>query len=84
MAALVYGRSVFPEMKTNWETHPLNIGHQDSPGCWRCHDGEMSTADGAHTIPMDCDTCHTFLVQDAPEPPDLTVMATSGAEKTTP
>lgn len=70
-AARVYGRSVFPEMKTNWETHPYNIGHDDFPGCWRCHDDEMSTADGKHTIPQDCETCHVFIVEDSPTTPDL-------------
>ncbi len=70
-AARVYGRSVFPEMKTNWETHPYNIGHDDFPGCWRCHDSEMSTADGKHVIPQDCDTCHAFIVEDSATRPDL-------------
>ncbi len=70
-AADIYGRTVFPAMKTNWETHPDNIGHDDFPGCWRCHDGEMSTADGNDTIPIDCDTCHVFLVEDSPTEPDI-------------
>src|SRR6266496_1384751 len=29
----------FPEMKTDWQTHPNNIGHLYSSGCFRCHDG---------------------------------------------
>jgi hypothetical protein len=70
-AARVYSRSVFPEMKTNWETHPNNIGHDDFPGCFRCHDGTFSTADGSKTIPPDCETCHVFLVEDSPTKPDL-------------
>lgn len=70
-AAEVYGRLVFPEMRTNWETHPNHIGHEDSPGCWRCHDDEMTTADGGHVIPMDCENCHVFLIEDASEPPDF-------------
>jgi hypothetical protein len=70
-AAAVYGRSVFPAMKTNWETHPNNIGHDDFPGCWRCHDGEMSTADGKDTIPIDCETCHVFIVEDSSTLPDI-------------
>ncbi|NOZ95334.1 MAG: cytochrome C [Acidobacteria bacterium] len=68
-AAEVYGRTFFPEMKTDWKTHPNNIGHEDFPGCWRCHDDEMSTADGRHTIPQDCDTCHVFLAEDSQTPP---------------
>jgi hypothetical protein len=70
-AAHVYGRIVFPEMKTNWETHPNNIGHEDSPGCWRCHDGEMATADGERMIPFDCETCHRMLVEDSPVEPSI-------------
>ena len=76
-AAEVYGRITFPEMNTNWETHPNHIGHPDPstdqgfPGCWRCHDDELTTADGKHTIPQDCDNCHTFLVEDSPTPPEF-------------
>jgi hypothetical protein len=36
----------FPEMKTNWATHPNNIGHLYSSGCFRCHDGEHVTNTG--------------------------------------
>ena len=70
-ASDIFGRSVFPEMRVNWSTHPNNIGHEDSPGCGRCHDDELATADGEHVIPEDCDTCHTFLVEDSPTLPDL-------------
>ncbi|HLE14356.1 MAG TPA: NapC/NirT family cytochrome c, partial [Anaerolineales bacterium] len=35
-----YQQSVFPEQKSDWTTHPNNIGHKDSPGCFRCHDGK--------------------------------------------
>ena len=73
-AAEIYGRTVFPRMKTNWETHPNHIGHEDSPGCWRCHDGELATPSGEHVIPADCDTCHVFLVEDSPELPDLAAL----------
>lgn len=78
-AAQVYARSVFPEMKTNWETHPNHIGHDDFPGCWRCHDDELTTPDGAHTISIDCELCHTFPIEDSPEPPVLSAqVATEG------
>ncbi|HWR98472.1 MAG TPA: NapC/NirT family cytochrome c [Candidatus Methanoperedens sp.] len=76
-AAEIYGKISFPEMKTNWETHPSHIGHPDPStdegfaGCWRCHDDKLSTADGKHTIPQDCDNCHTFLVEDSPTPPEF-------------
>jgi len=70
-AAEIYRRSVFPEMKVNWATHPNNLQHEDFPACYRCHDDEMATFDGEHVIPQDCDICHTFLVEDSPTLPDL-------------
>jgi len=70
-AALIYGRTSFPGMNTSWETHPNHIGHDDFPGCWRCHDDELATADGEHVIPMECDNCHVFLVEDSDTPPDI-------------
>ncbi len=70
-AAEIYGRTVFPAMQTDWTTHPNHIGHEDFPGCFRCHDGEMSTAGGERTIPLDCETCHVFVVEDSPDRPDL-------------
>jgi hypothetical protein len=73
-ASRIYGRTVFPAMQTNWDTHWNNIGHDDFPGCMRCHDDEMATADGKHVIPMECDNCHVFLVEDSPEPPDLAAL----------
>ncbi len=70
-AARVYDRTVFPEMNTGAKTHPSNIGHEDSPGCFRCHDGSMQAKTG-ETIPNDCDTCHGILVDGSPTEPDLT------------
>lgn len=50
----------FPEMKTNWSTHPNNIGHLYSSGCFRCHDGEHVSNTGK-VIRNDCNLCHTVL-----------------------
>jgi hypothetical protein len=71
-AARVYDRTVFPEMNTSAKTHPTNIGHDDSPGCFRCHDGNMKDAKSGNVIPNDCDTCHGILVDSSPTEPDLT------------
>jgi hypothetical protein len=71
LAAQAYGKTVFPAMDTTWETHPNHIGHDDFPGCMRCHDDEMATADGEHVIPMDCETCHVFLLEDSSEYPEF-------------
>jgi hypothetical protein len=53
----VFERNVFPEMKVNFGTHSNNIGHVDSPGCFRCHDESHKTKDGK-TIGQDCESCH--------------------------
>jgi NapC/NirT cytochrome c family protein len=63
----VYGRNVFPAMNVTWGTYPNNLGHMDFPGCFRCHDGSHTSADG-RTIPNDCDTCHTILAMDESNP----------------
>ncbi len=63
----IYLRNVFPEMKITWGTHPNNIGHEEAVGCFRCHDGGHTSADG-RTIKGDCDTCHTILAQDEKDP----------------
>jgi hypothetical protein len=73
-AGRVYDRTVFPEMNTSSKTHPNNIGHEESPGCFRCHDGNMQAKTG-ETIPNDCDTCHGILIDGSPTEPDLTKLS---------
>jgi hypothetical protein len=63
----IYGTNVFPAMKVVWGTHPNNIGHNDSPGCFRCHDGNHIAKGGA-TITNDCATCHNLVVSDVARP----------------
>jgi NapC/NirT cytochrome c family, N-terminal region len=58
----IYQSTIFPYMKVDWRTHPNNIGHFYTPGCFRCHDGQHVSADGK-VIPKDCTTCHTVLSQ---------------------
>jgi len=58
----IYQTTIFPYMKVDWRTHPDNIGHFYSPGCFRCHDGLHVSADGK-VIPKDCTICHTVLGQ---------------------
>ena len=54
----------FPEMKTNWQTHPNNIGHFYFSGCFRCHDGEHVSSTGK-VIRNDCNICHTVIYDSA-------------------
>ena len=53
----LYRRNVFPTMKVGWGTYPNNIGHIAFPGCFRCHDGSHTAADGS-VIRQECDLCH--------------------------
>jgi NapC/NirT cytochrome c family, N-terminal region len=63
----IYHRNVFPELRVTWGTYPNNLGHTDFPGCFRCHDGSHSTADGK-TITQDCNTCHEPLAMEETSP----------------
>lgn len=58
--AEIYMRNIFPDMKVTWGVHPNNLGHNDFPGCFRCHDGSHTSADG-QTITNDCTACHNLL-----------------------
>ena len=62
----IYETNFFPEMKTDWRTHPDNIGHLNSDGCFRCHDGLHKSREGK-VLSNDCNICHTFLGQGSPE-----------------
>ena len=58
----------FPQMKADWRAYPDNIGHKQTPGCFRCHDGLHKAADGKRAIKAsDCSSCHTILAQDSGE-----------------
>jgi hypothetical protein len=53
----IYSHNVFPRMKVTWGTHPSHLGHDESPGCFRCHDEEHK-GPGGRTIGQDCEACH--------------------------
>ena len=63
----IYQRNVFPDLKVTWGTYINNLGHVDSPGCFRCHDGSHSAAAG-QTITQDCDTCHKVVAVEEASP----------------
>jgi len=56
-----YVMSVFPEQKADWYTHSNNIGHEDSPGCFRCHDGKHLN-EQEESIRLECNLCHSIPV----------------------
>lgn len=49
----------YPEQQLTWKTHPNNTGHKDSPGCFRCHDGQHISADG-EVVRLECNLCHSI------------------------
>ena len=61
-----YRQSVYPEQKSDWTSHPNNVGHKDSPGCFRCHDGKHLDASGS-AIRLECNLCHSIPVVAGPE-----------------
>ncbi len=58
-----YAWNNFPHMKVKWNTYPNHVGHQDSPGCFRCHDNKHKTDDGAK-IGKKCNTCHNIVAEE--------------------
>jgi hypothetical protein len=69
--ANIYLRNIFPDMRVTWGVHPNNLGHNDSPGCFRCHDGSHISADG-QTITNDCNACHQVIAAGEENPKILT------------
>jgi nitrate/TMAO reductase-like tetraheme cytochrome c subunit len=69
--AQIYLRNIFPEVNVTWGVHPNNLGHNDFPGCFRCHDGSHTTSDG-QTISNDCTSCHILLAVQEENPKVLT------------
>jgi hypothetical protein len=72
----IYSRNVFPAMRVTWGTYPNNIGHTDFPGCFRCHDGNHTSASGS-TVAQDCSVCHNMLAVGESSPTILSDMGIS-------
>ena len=62
----IYSNSVFPDQKVSWDTHPSNVGHINSPGCFRCHDGKHLDAN-QQAIRLECNLCHSVPVVSGPD-----------------
>jgi len=59
----IYSTTAFDEHKVDWNTHPNNLGHINSPGCFRCHDGKhLSYLDETVAVPLECNLCHSIPV----------------------
>lgn len=61
-----YSQSVFPHQKADWNSHPNNVGHLESPGCFRCHDGKHLNEE-EEAIRLECNLCHSIPVVAGPE-----------------
>jgi hypothetical protein len=57
----IYDQSVYPEQKSDWDSHANNIGHRFSPGCFRCHDGKHLNQN-QEAIRLECNLCHAIPV----------------------
>jgi len=60
----IFSTYFFPEMKTDWQTHPNNIGHYYFTGCFRCHDGDHVSKTGK-IITQNCNVCHSVIYDSA-------------------
>lgn len=76
-AQAIYRANFFPEVKVDWRTHPDFVGHKNWNGCFRCHDGKHTAADGKMSIKAsDCRSCHIILAQGSGE--DLNQVSAKG------
>lgn len=73
----IYARNVDDHMRITWGTHPENIGHEDFPGCFRCHDDNHKSSTGK-VITQDCDKCHTILATEEANPKILKDLGIGG------
>ncbi len=55
----IYDLTFFHDQKVDWTTHPNNIGHIYSPGCFRCHDGKHLDSE-QQAIRLECNVCHSI------------------------
>lgn len=64
----IYRENFFPDVKTDWRSHPDFVGHKSWNGCFRCHDGKHVAADGKMSIKAsDCKSCHLIIAQGNPD-----------------
>ncbi|MEO8027972.1 MAG: NapC/NirT family cytochrome c [Bryobacteraceae bacterium] len=79
----IWERNVFPAMKVAWGSYPNQLGHTDSPGCFRCHD-EAHVAAGDKKITQDCNACHNMVAVEDAAPKVLTDLGMQVAKPAAP
>jgi nitrate/TMAO reductase-like tetraheme cytochrome c subunit len=72
-----YSVNVSPELKVDWGTYTNNLGHIDSPGCFRCHGSALTNKDG-NLINDDCAVCHEMLAVEEKNPEILSKLGLEG------
>jgi nitrate/TMAO reductase-like tetraheme cytochrome c subunit len=70
----IYSWNVWPSMKITWGTYPSFLGHDQAPGCFRCHDGDHVDPAGK-AISQDCGLCHSLLAVDEKNPKILSQLS---------
>ena len=57
-----YSLNTFPKMNVTYDAYPNHIGHKESNGCFRCHNGKFKS-DKGRVISRDCNLCHSIVGQ---------------------
>jgi hypothetical protein len=57
-----FSQNTFPAMKVTYDVYPEHIGHLETEGCFRCHNGSFTSENGSK-ITKDCNLCHTIVGQ---------------------
>ncbi len=60
-----FSQNNFPAMGVSYSVYPNHIGHQESEGCFRCHNDSF-VLDTGRRITRDCNLCHTIVSQGRP------------------
>jgi hypothetical protein len=79
----IWDRNIFPAMNVTWGAYPLNIGHTDFPGCFRCHDDSHTSVDG-RKVTQDCGACHSVLAVEEAAPKILQDLGMAPGDNTVP
>jgi hypothetical protein len=75
----LWGENNYPEQELHWQTHPNNVGHRDSAGCFRCHDGKHFSEVG-EAVRLECNLCHSVPQIVRPGEIEPTLPLTTGIE----
>ncbi len=78
----MYTDNTYPDQELDWTTHPDNIGHKNSAGCFRCHDGKHFSPDG-EAVRLECNLCHSVPQVVVPGEIEPTLPLTTGLEPAT-